>query len=150
MARVRGVATTEGEVALSAATAKTVLQLVAAANHPVAVKGVGISFDGTSASAEPVVVLLVRQTGAGTSSAGTPREETINGVTLQTTSRITFTAEPASDDAVLRRYEVHPQAGVLEKFTIEDEILLGSSGRLGIKCTAPANVNCMAHLSFEE
>jgi hypothetical protein len=149
MARVRAVATTEGEIALSAATAKTVLQLVAAANHLVAVKGFSISFDGTSSSAEPVQVDILRQTTAGTSSAGTPVEETVTGVTLQTTSRITITAEPTAG-AVLRRYEVHPQAGLLEKFTFEDEIIIGAAGRLGIRCTAPATVNCLAHMAFEE
>jgi hypothetical protein len=149
MARVRAVATTEGEVALTAATAKTVLQLVAPSNHCVAVKGFSISFDGTSSSAEPVQVDILRQSTAGTSSAGTPVEETLTGVTLQTTSRITVTVEPTAGN-VLRRYDVHPQTGILEKFTLEDEILLGSAGRLGIRCTAPANVNCLAHFSFEE
>lgn len=149
MARVRGVVTTEGEIALAAATAKTVLQLVAAANHPVAVKGFGVSFDGTSATAEPVQVDILRQTTAGTMSAATPVEETNTGTTLQTTAQKTATAEPTAGN-VLRRYEVHPQAGILEKFTIEDELILAGGGRLGIRCTAPANVNVTAHISFEE
>lgn len=149
MARVRAVATTEGEIALAAATAKTVVQIVAAANHCVAVKGVGVSFDGTSASAQPVEVELLRQSTAGTSSAGTPVEETITGTTLQTTSRITITAEP-TPGTVLRRWDIHPQAGVMEKFTIEDEILLAGGGRLGLRCTAPAIVNVTGYISFEE
>ena len=150
MARVRAVATTESEEALGAATAETVLQVVAAANHPIALKGVDVSFDGTSATAEPVIVLLVRQTGAGTSSAATPREETAFGVTLQTTARIDFSAEPSSDDAILRRWSVHPQAGVMEKFGPDDEIIIGSAGRVGIKITAAAIVNVQASISWEE
>lgn len=150
MARVRAVATTESEEALAAATAETVLQVVAAANHPIALKSVQVSFDGTSASAEPVVVLLVRQTGAGTSVAATPREETAYGITIQTTARIDFSVEPTSDDSVLRRWNVHPQSGVMEKFGPDDEIIIGSSGRVGIKVTAPAIVNVQASISWEE
>jgi hypothetical protein len=150
MARVRATATTESEEPLAAATAETVLQVVAASNHPIAIKSLDVTFDGTSATAEPVVVLLVRQTGAGTSSAATPREETAFGVTLQTTARIDFSVEPSSDDAILRRWNVHPQAGVMEKFGPDDEIILGSAARLGIKVTAPAIVNCQARVSWEE
>jgi hypothetical protein len=35
-------------------------------------------------------------------------------------------------------------------FTFEDELILGAGTRLGIRCTAPAAVNCLAHFSFEE
>lgn len=149
MARVRLAATTQGEIAAAVGAAKTVLQIVAAANHPIAVKGYSVSFDGTSASAEPVQVDVLRQTTAGTMSAGTPVEETNTGTTLQTTSQINATVEPTAG-AVLRRYEVHPQSGVLEKFTIEDEIMVGGGGRLGIRVTAPAAVNVLASISVEE
>jgi hypothetical protein len=82
-------------------------------------------------------------------SAATPVEESAFGVTLQTTAQKNATAEPTAGN-VLRRWEVHPQGGWAEKFTIEDELILGSAARLGIECTAPANVNCQAHFSFEE
>lgn len=149
MARVRGVATTQGEIAASVGAAKTVLQVAAAANHPIAVKGVSASFDGTSASAEPIQVDLLRQTTAGTMSAGTPVEETNTGTTLQTTSQINATVEPTAGN-VLRRWEVHPQSGIMEKFTIEDEIIVAGGGRLGLRVTAPAAVNVLASISFEE
>jgi hypothetical protein len=149
MARVRAAATTEGQIALAAATAKTIVQVVAAANHQIAIKGISVSFDGASSSAVPVQVDLCKQSTAGTSSAGTPVEETATGLTLQTTSRITVTVEPTLV-SVLRRFEVHPQAGILEKFTLEDEILVANSGRIGLRCTAPATVNCLGHISFEE
>jgi hypothetical protein len=149
MARVRGVATTQGEIAASIGAAKTILQIVAAANHPVAIKGVSVSFDGTSASAEPIQVDLLRQTTAGTMSAGTPVEETTTGTTLQTTSQINATVEPTAGN-VLRRWEVHPQSGLIEKFTIEDEIVVAGGGRLGLRITAPAAVNALGSISFEE
>ncbi len=151
MARLPVVATTEGEVALAAATAKTVLQIVAATNTRIAVKGFSISFDGVSATAEPVQVDIVKQTDAGTSSAGTPVKEQLGlgSETIQTTSRKTITVEPTTTD-VLRRYEVHPQSGREVRFGLDDEIILAGGTRLGIRCTAPATVNCVAHISVEE
>lgn len=149
MARVRGVITTEGEIAASVGAAKTILQLVAAANHPVAVKSLSVSFDGTSASAEPVQVDVLRQTTAGTMTSATPVEETNTGTILQTTAQRNATAEPTAGN-VLRRYEVHPQSGIIEKFTIEDEIIVPGGGRLGLRVTAPAAVNALGAFSFEE
>ena len=148
MAAVIGVATT-AEVALSGATAKTVLQLVAASNHCVKVKSWGVFFDGVSVTAEPVQVRLLRQTDAGTMSALTPVEKTITGVTLQTTAQHTATAEPTAGNVLATR-EVHPQGGYQEIFPTGDEIIIGSAGRLGIECTAPAGVNVRAEMTFEE
>ena len=45
---------------VAASTLKTVLQVVAAANHRVVVKGWGVSFQGTSATDAPVLVSVVR------------------------------------------------------------------------------------------
>ena len=151
MARIRVVATTEGEVALAAATAKTVLQIVAPTNQRLAILGFSISFDGILATAEPVQVDLVVQTTAGTSSAGTPVKEMVGlgSEAIQTTSRKTITVEPTTTD-VLRRYEVHPQSGREVRFGLDDEIILAGGTRLGIRCTAPAIVNCVAHISVEE
>lgn len=148
MAAVLGVANT-AEVALSAGTAKTVLQLVAASNHLVKVKSWGVFFDGTSASAEPVQVRLLRQTTAGTMTSLTPVERSNHGATLQTTAQHTATAEPTAGNILAAR-EVHPQAGYQEIFPAGDEIIIGSAGRLGIECTAPANVNVRAEIVFEE
>lgn len=149
MARVRVAVTSEGEIAAAVGAAKTILQVVAPANHIVAVKGVSVSFDGTSASAEPVQVDLLRQTTAGTMSSATPVEETTTGTTVQTTAQKNATVEPTAGN-VLRRWEVHPQSGLIEKFTIEDELLIAGGGRLGLRVTAPAAVNVLAQISVEE
>lgn len=151
MARLRAAVTTEGEIALSAATAKTILQLVAAANHKVAVKGFSVSFDGTSVTAEPVQVDLIRQTSAGSGgTAATPYAEDTSSETVQTTAVKGCTSEPTGTTIILRRYDVHPQTGFEVRFNSDDEIVLAGGGRLGIRCTAPATVNALAHFSFEE
>lgn len=149
MAAFQGQAVT-AEVALSAATAKTVLQVVAAANHRVKVLSWGVYFDGTSSSAEPVQVRLLRQTTAGTMSALTPtkRDDSI-GETLQTTAQHTASAEPTAGD-VLEAKEVHPQAGYEKIYPFGGEVIIGGGDRLGIECTAPASVNARCEIVFEE
>lgn len=149
MAAFIGIAQT-AEVALSAATAKTVLQLVAATNHRVRILGWGVFFDGVSATAEPVQVEVMIQTTAGTMSSLTPvkLDRSISD-TLLTTAQHTATAEPTASD-VLDTIEVHPQQGYEKQFLPGQEIILVGAGKLGIKCTAPATVNVRAKFIFEE
>jgi hypothetical protein len=151
MARRNCVVTTEGEIALAAATAKTILQLVAPTNQRLAVRGFSVSFDGISATAEPVQVDLVKQTAAGTMSAATPVAEQIGlgSEAIQATAQKNATAEPTTTD-VIRRYNIHPQTGREVRFGLDDEIVLAGAARLGLRCTAPAVVNVVGHITFEE
>lgn len=141
---------TTAEIALTAATARTVLQLVAVANHRVKVLGWGVFFDGTSTTAEPVQVRLLRQTTAGTMTALilTKRDNGI-GDTLLTTAQHTATAEPTAGD-VLEVVEVHPQQSYQVFFPMGMEPIIDGAGRLGIECTAPAGVNVRAVAYGEE
>ncbi len=141
---------TTAEIALTAATAKTVLQAVAAANHRVRCLGWGVFFDGTSSSAEPVQVRLLRQTTAGTMSALTPTKlDDSLAETILTTAQHTATVEPTAGD-VLDVIEVHPQQGYEIRYPMGQEPIIGGGDRLGIECTAPANVNVRAKLLLEE
>lgn len=148
MAEIHGIAQTS-EVALGVATTKTVIQLVAAANQKVKIKSWSVSFDGISATAEPVQVELLRQTTAGTMSALTPVAKKPISETIQTTAQHTATAEPAASD-ILASVEVHPQTGYEKIYMPGDEVLIGGGGRLAIRCTAPAVVNVRANIEFEE
>lgn len=149
MAAFSGLATT-AEVALTAATARTTLQLVAAANHRVKVLAWGVYFDGTSSTAEPVQVVLMRQTTAGTASALTPTKlDDSIAETLLTTAQHSATVEPTSGD-VLKRIEVHPQTGYEEQCPFGQEYIIGGSDRVGVVCTAPAGVNVVTWAKFEE
>jgi hypothetical protein len=150
MAGIRIATTTEGEIALVAATAKTILQLVAPANQRLLLVGLGISFDGTTSTDEPVTVELVKQSDAGTSSAATPvRDGDPGSETIQTTARKNATAEPTSTD-VLRRYQIHPQGGGHERVFDADAIPIPGGTRLGLRCTAPQAVNATAFMVSEE
>lgn len=149
MARLRGVATSEGEIATGTA-AKTLIQLVAPTNHKVVLEGFGVSFDGVSSTAAPIQVVLIFQTSAGTMTSGTPvKSDGGTAETLLTTSNHTATAEPTDDSEVIRRWNVHPQGGIDITFDL-DEIILGGGDRLGLVVTAAATVNANAYMKFEE
>ena len=63
----------EDEV-LATATTLTMLQLVAAANHPIIILAWGVSFDSEAAGDEPIKCRLQIQTSAGTSGASTVQQ----------------------------------------------------------------------------
>lgn len=149
MAAFLGIAQT-AEVALSAATAKTVIQIVAPSNHRVKILGIGVYFDGTSVTAEPAQVVLARQSTAGTMSALTPvpLDDSL-AETLQTTAQHTATAEPTTG-ATIDMVECHPQQGYEIMYPLGQEPICGGGDRVGIIVTSPATVNCRCKIRFEE
>lgn len=93
-------------------SAKTLLQVVAATNVRVKVREWSISFAGTSNTATPIVVDILRQTSAGTMTALTLRKfNTNDDETLQTTAQHTATAEPTDGGDLPMKEHVHPQTG---------------------------------------
>ena len=146
MAAFFGTATT-AEIA-TGTSAKTLLQLKAASNHIVKILSWSISFDGVSPTAAPIVVKVARQSTAGTMSANTPKK--LNDgqpETLQTTARDTASVEPTTGD-VLDTLNVHPQTGYKTPYGYE--VLMGGSDRIGWITTAPASVNAIVTVHFEE
>lgn len=146
------VAETTGDIALSAATAKTILNVINAANGLIRLTELAVSFDGTSSTAEPVTVELCSSTQA---TAGTSTSHTIVQVrgptrTVQATAARNYTAEPTTL-TVIKRWLVHPQTGLMVQFPLgrEPEQVTTADG-LCIRCTAPATVNVQAYIEFEE
>lgn len=146
--------TTEGEEALAAATAETVLHLIGSASIKAKIIEWGVSFDGTNPSAEPVVVAIYRTTADdGTATAcselkfGDPDDPTA----LLAVKRH-FTVEPTKDSLPLVSYEVHPQAGIVIQYPLGREIGLDNSASAGVAivATAPAVVNCQGYIIWEE
>jgi len=137
------------EVALAAATAKTIMQIIAPANQRLKIKRWGVFFDGISGTAAAVEVRLLRQTDAGTVSALTPVSQAVATETVQTTAGHTATVEPTAGD-ILDMAEVHPQSGYEVIIPFDMPIEIPGGGRVGIECTAPAIVNVRAKIIFEE
>jgi len=138
-----------GEIA-TGTSAKTLLQLVAASNHAVIVDEISISFKGTSNTASPIRVRILRQTTAGTMSALTLVKDPDDvDETLQTTGQHTATFEPTAGDVLLAE-EVHPQTGYTWQAPFGRAIKIGGGDRLGIEVLAGADVNAICRASMEE
>jgi hypothetical protein len=141
-----------GDIALTAATAKSILAVINAANALVRVTEMGVSFDGVSSTAEPVTVELCASTQAtaGTSTAHTIAQSRGAPRTVQATAARNYTAEPTAL-TVLKRWLVHPQTGIVIPFGHGKEPeQTTTADALIVRCTAPANVNAQGYLEFEE
>jgi hypothetical protein len=131
-------------------SAKTILQAVAASNHAALIDEVSVSFQGTSNTAAPILVEVLRQTTAGTMSSLTGVKDPDDwDETLQTTFQHTATAEPTAGDVLMREY-VHPQTGYTWQAPFGRQIKIGGGDRLGVRVTAGADVNCVVRVAGEE
>lgn len=153
VANVAYVAQTEGAVALSAATAKTVLNVIAGANKGFKISELSFGFDGVTASAVPVLVELCRSTqaGAGTSTAVTPRFVSGNpAISCQATAAKNYSAEPTVLTPI-REWLLTPNSGTLiipQPLGREFEPTAGQA--IALRMTAPAAVNTRGYIEFEE
>lgn len=149
---------TAAPAAMAAATAKTLVMITAAAANQPAVTEIGVSFDGITASAIPVLVELVSGTAAstGTVVAQTPKQ--MRGWPAQgsqTTGQITISAEPTVQ-LVNRKWYVTPNGGMLIiQFPLGREptgiVTAATDAKTwSVRATAPAIVNAHAHIEFEE
>jgi len=143
---------TNGDQALAAATAETVLSYVNAANATVKVIEMSLSFDGVSATAEPVTVELCHSTEAtaGTSTTHTQVQSGGPTRTAQGTFKRGFTAEPTVV-TVFKRWLVHPQTGITIQFPLGREPEQNTTAdAILVRVTAPAVVNVQGHMEVEE
>lgn len=143
---------TTADVALTGATAKTVLSVIAAANSPFRVIEFSISFDGTSSTAEPVTVELCSSTQAtaGSSTSQTPVQTGGATRTVQASGARNYATEPTVL-TTLKRWLVHPQTGITVQFPLgrEPEQVV-TADALCLRITAPVAVNCQGYIEFEE
>lgn len=133
---------------------KTLLQVVAAANHAVLIDEISVSFQGTSNTASPVRVDVLRQTTAGTMTAGGTNssikfDPDDVDETIQTTINDTATAEPSASD-ILFTWFVHPQTGLDWQAPFGKSIKIGGGDRLGLRVTAAADVQAVVRINGEE
>lgn len=138
------------DVALTAATTKTLLQVVAGSTKRLKLVEFGVSFDGVTASAVPVDVDLLRQTSAGTASAATVVKLDEAEPAAIFTAQATVTAEPTAGD-VLASWQVTPNGGVLVvQYAEGREPVVAASGRLAIRALAAAGVNVSVYAIVAE
>lgn len=146
--------TTEGAVALSAATAKTIVGVKAHANSGLQLKGFLVAFDGVTSSAVPVLVEVGYCTFAtnspGTNSTSTtPRQAYGRALTAGFTSGKTWTTEPTAI-TVIKEFLLSPNGGAIAyQFPLGLEPDTALAEGLVIRCTAPATVNVRASMDVE-
>lgn len=150
------------EVALVAATAKSVIKVIAAANLGLELVEWGVSFDGVSVTGEPVLVELLGMSTAGAGTSGgtitttydatTGQVKVLNGAawTPQLVATYGYTAEPTAVNAQYDVQEVHPQAGYRYIFPLKQETIIPAAGIVVIRCKAAAAVNCRPFIKVWE
>lgn len=145
-------AITGGAIALSAATAKSVLGAKAHANSGLLVKKAKIGFDGVTASAVPVLVEFCYCTfGAnapGTNSSSVTVAQ-VNGrvLTAGFTAGKTWTTEPTTITVLEEMLIPAFMGAAWYDIPLGDEYDSALGEGFVIRCTAPATVNVRATLS---
>ncbi len=149
--------TSGAAIALAAATAKTVMNVIAATNVVPTLVEAYLGFDGVTASAVPVLVDLCGSTqgAAGTTTSFT-LVQTRGGQTQVSgcTSAVNYTAEPTTL-VVLKQWLVDPnKGGLLLQFPLGREhhgtgAAASMFKGLCLRCTAPAIVNVRGYLEVE-
>jgi hypothetical protein len=136
-----------GQIAVIAATEKTVIQIIAATQHRVKVNRIAVTFEGATSTDAPAQVRIAKQTTAiGTEAAVTVVKVGDFGETIQTTAKKYGNSEPTTTDVYDQDLVPVYQGG---------RIFLGpywipGGGRLGVLVTSPVNVDCAVTVDMEE
>jgi hypothetical protein len=141
------------DVALAAATAKTILQLATPATRRAWLKEASISFKSITQTDVPVLVQLRRQSTAGTAtaivSANVAPDVEGHPAALCSASE-NATVEPTTG-VIVKEWYITPIGGVLVyQLPLGDEIEMAISSFLGMVVTAPQIENCRGYLKFNE
>jgi len=152
MAQTLYSAVTGAAVALTAATAKSVLSVTSGAQFGVDLKKIRIGFDGVTSTDKAVLVDVCYSTfaTAGTTTAGTVNQ--IAGRTIATTGMSTaynYTVEPTVL-TIIDQFLLSPYNGTaIYDIPLGDTYDTAVSQGFVIRCTAPTSaVNCRATMIF--
>jgi hypothetical protein len=147
----QGIAFVSGAVVTT--TARTILQLLGDTNRSIQILEVGVSFNGTSSTATPATVELVRQSSAGTGLSALVADTDLNKLNDSIAEAFTTTglygpgsAEPTTGSPLWLSY-VHTQSGYI--WRPPAPVYCGGGDRIGLRITnGSASVN--GYFIFEE
>ena len=128
-------------------TAKTCVQLLAVGGLQVEIREISIGFSGTSPTAAGILVEILRQTTAGTGSAGTVNKWDGDSVAVAATAVDTYTVEPTASD-ILWRVPVPGVGGVIEQFSVADGPKSVTNGRIALRVTGAADTSGLTAKGF--
>lgn len=143
--------TTGATADVNFSTVKTVFGVKAHANSGLLLKEAWITFQGVSATGEPVLVELGYCTWATNSPGTNSTSETV----LQTSGRVltagftagrNWTSEPTAI-TVPKPFFIHPQAGIVYQIPMGDEWDSALAEGFVIRCTAAVAVDCRAGMA---
>ncbi len=141
------------EVALVAATPKTVLSIKAAANHRVVLKSLSVFGKSAAGGTDtPLKVKLTRSTANfGTGSSATPGKHNPSlPETVQTTCYSNFTVEPTTPADSGVWFEVQPQSGLINPAAFGGEVEIPGGNALNIELTSIATPTVLVSATFAE
>ena len=145
---------TGGAVALTAATAKSVIGVKSHANFGIDLKKLTLSFADTDASEVPVLIEICQSTfatnGPGTNSTSvTPLQTYGRSITVGATAAKTWTTEPTVL-TVIREFLLTPAGGVvMYDWPLGDSPDSAVSEGFVVRCTAPSATDVRATLDYE-
>lgn len=138
-------------IALTAATAKSVLELATGANDRARIVQWSVEFDGTSATATPVKVEVGRFSAAVTTATSfTPMKLDAAEGAAAITAKHTATAEGAGTFDAGEIHRVPPTSGMVLQYPLGREWVVGTSGFWRMRLTAAATVNATVSVTWDE
>jgi hypothetical protein len=138
-------------VALTAATTRTIAQLITPATTRALLLGIDLSCDGVTAGAIPLLLQLSFQSTAGTSVSLTPVLVTQGGpATSLVTALQTFTSTEPTLVGNVYQWRVTPYGGFWSiEWSDDRAVVIPVSSRIALRATAAAGVNVTANLKFK-
>lgn len=149
MAAAHAYSITINDVALAAATAKTILELASPSTRKAKIRRWWVNFDGVTASAVPGRVQLIKKTATITGTALTPRPKDPDMPAALCTAKHTATGE-GTDGNIHEEHRIPPTSGYDYTYALGEEPELDISDFIAIKCNFAAVVNVSAGIEFEE
>lgn len=137
-------------VAVTAATAKTVLSIITGATRRIRIKELTVGASSVTSTHAPMLVELVQfdTDGTGTSNTAIVPLDPAETAAIST-SKHTYTAEPTTP-VVKKHWRVPPSGTLILQNPLGEEEVLAVSKVMGLRITAPDNQTVNANLKFAE
>lgn len=143
-------AVNQAAISLTAATTKTVAQIIAASNVRNRIRKATVTVYGAADGTANAKVDLCRQSSDGTlSSATVSKTNESDAETLQVSAKHTATVEPGTNTVLDTKYCSSIQGTAEFFYPLGDQYVKGGS-ITGIRVTCPANASCTVRIEGEE
>jgi hypothetical protein len=136
---------------LAANVATTVAVVKAPTNQRVKILGFNLSFNGTTNSAQPVLVNIGTFTGGSGFQSATPnKNEPELTETVQTTANTWKSGQTEGTFTNYRTITIHPQLAYEYLAPSDQPFFVAGGTQWGLQCNAQAGVGVQGYVKFEE